>query len=95
MTTMTDIRARVCERFGLTIEEMKSAKRDWRISHPRQVALYLSSTLAGRSRSRVASFFGMRNHTTVLHACRQIEKRRSEDLRLAADILALERELSA
>jgi chromosomal replication initiator protein len=53
-------------------------------SHPRQVAMVLSARLTEHSIKRIGFFFGWRDHTTVLHAFRAVEKRRSSDPKLHA-----------
>jgi len=80
-----DIQKAVAEKYGISVELMKSEKRSSRIVLPRQVAIYLSRELTGKSLVEIGKNFGGRDHTTVLHACRKIEKQMKEkrDLRIA------------
>src|SRR3546814_8058628 len=65
---------------------MTSARRAGRGARTRQVAMYLSKQLTPRSLPEIVRRFGGRDHTTVIHAVRQIEKLRQSDAELDADI---------
>ena len=55
--------------------------------------MYLAKTLTLRSLPEIGRRFGGRDHTTVIHAVRQIEKLRAADAELDADIRLLTRQL--
>ena len=55
---------------------MHSEKRSRAVARPRQVAMALAKELTQLSLPEIGSNFGGRDHTTVLHACRQIAKLR-------------------
>ena len=61
----------------------------------RQVAMYLSKQLTPRSLPEIGRRFGGRDHTTVIHAVRQIEKLRALDPELDSDIRLLTRQLES
>ena len=65
------IQETVSERFGLTVNELCSAKRSQAIVYPRQVAMYLSRELTDSSLPKIGKEFGGRDHTTVIHATRR------------------------
>jgi len=73
-SSVADIQKAVAEKFEISVELMKSEKRSSRVVLPRQVAIYLSRQLTDKSLVEVGRQFGGRDHTTVLHACRKIEK---------------------
>lgn len=73
--------------------EMTSARRAREVARPRQVAMYLSKQLTPKSLPDIGRRFGGRDHTTVIHAVRQIEKLRASDAELDADIRLLTRQL--
>ena len=79
-----DIQKAVAEDFSISVELMKSEKRSSRIVLPRQVAIYLSRDLTDKSLMEIGRHFGGRDHTTVLHACRKIERllKENEDLKM-------------
>ena len=68
-----DIKAQVCAHYGLQLSDMVSDKRAFRISHPRQVAMYLCRALTDRSYPQIARHFGYRHHTTILSGVRVVE----------------------
>jgi len=57
--------------------------------------MYLSKQLTPRSLPEIGRRFGGRDHTTVIHAVRQIEKLRALDAELDADIRLLTRQLES
>jgi len=73
------IQETVSERFGMTINELCSAKRSQAIAYPRQVAMYLSRALTDSSLPKIGKEFGGRDHTTVMHANAKIEGLIRED----------------
>lgn len=93
--TMASIKAAVAERFEIDPREMVSARRSFEVSHPRQIAMYISKRLTPCSMPAIGRAFGDRDHTTVIHACRQVKKRRADDPELDHKIATLERELKA
>jgi chromosomal replication initiator protein len=73
------IQETVSERFGMTVNELVSAKRSQSIAYPRQVAMYLSRALTDSSLPKIGKEFGGRDHTTVMHANAKIEGMIRED----------------
>ncbi|MBW3593596.1 MAG: chromosomal replication initiator protein DnaA, partial [Actinobacteria bacterium] len=60
--------------FGVSREALLAADRRPRVAFARQVAMYLARELTGESLPSIGREFGGRNHTTVLHACRRVER---------------------
>lgn len=79
---IAEIQAAAGARFGVSVEELLSSKRGAQVTLARQVAMYLARELTGQSLPAVARQFGGRDHTTVLHACRRVSARISEDASL-------------
>jgi chromosomal replication initiator protein len=73
------IQETVSDRFGLSVNELCSAKRSQSIAYPRQVAMYLSRALTDSSLPKIGKEFGGRDHTTVMHANAKIEGMIRED----------------
>ena len=71
MTTIHEIERTVCQRFHLTVEEMRGPCRLRKIARPRQMAMYLCREMTGASLPQIGRHF-RRDHTTVLHAQRKI-----------------------
>ena len=74
-----------CGALALDQADLTSAKRGRQVVYARQVAMYLSKQLTPRSLPEIGRRFGGRDHTTVIHAVRQIEKLRASDAELDAD----------
>lgn len=91
--SVDEIKGRVSNHFHIRVAEMVSARRSRDVARPRQVAMYLSKQLTPRSLPEIGRMFGGRDHTTVIHAIRQIEKLRGMDPELDSDVRRLEREL--
>ncbi len=87
--TLAEIRAATCEQFGVTDDALASADRRANITWPRHVAMYLSRELTGESLPAIGRYFGGRDHTTVLHACRRTAQRMARDQAAHADVTAL------
>ncbi len=62
------------QHFNVTPEEIIAKKRTQHIALVRQAAMYLCRELTDLSLPRIGEEFGGRDHTTVLHACKKIEK---------------------
>jgi len=72
------IQKKVSEYFNISQEDMKAKKRTQTLAYPRQIAMYLSRDLTSLSLPEIGSYFGGRDHTTVIHACNKIEKELKE-----------------
>jgi chromosomal replication initiator protein len=77
--SLTEIRELACEQFELTAEELISSSRVARIAWPRQVAMFLARELTDESLPAIGRYFGGRDHSTVLHACRRAGERIDTD----------------
>ncbi|MGI8705732.1 MAG: chromosomal replication initiator protein DnaA [Sphingomicrobium sp.] len=91
--SIDEIQTQVAEHYRIRKAEMTSARRAREVARPRQVAMYLSKQLTPKSLPDIGRRFGGRDHTTVIHAVRQIEKLRACDSELDADIRLLTRQL--
>lgn len=72
----------VCDYFKITIEDIKGKKRSQNINYPRQVAIYLCRTLAHESFPKIGTYFGGRDHSTIMSSYRKIEKDLKENEQL-------------
>ncbi len=72
--TAKGIQAAVADYFNIETTDLVSQKRTKELVHPRQIAMYLCRELTQMSYSNIAQTFNRGNHTTVIHACKQIEK---------------------
>ena len=56
----------VCEYFKITLDDLKGKKRTQNINYPRQVAIYLCRELAKESFPKIGTYFGGRDHSTIM-----------------------------
>lgn len=88
--TMAVILADVARHYGLTIEELKSPSRAYRISHPRQEAMWLMRQQLrpdGSSRysyPQIGRFLGGRDHCTVIRGIRSLLARQAAETQARA-----------
>ena len=64
----------VAKYFGIDIKDIKKKKKSNDIVFPRQIAMYLCRNIANASFPKIGDEFGKRDHTTVMHAVKKIEK---------------------
>ena len=93
MTTIAQIQRAVAEHYGVTVLEMRSARQTRAILTPRHVAMYLARHLTQHSLPAIARQFGDRDHTTVMHAERKIDRCRQNNRALADDLFDIEARL--
>ncbi len=74
LITVDFIQRCVAEEFGITLQDFKSKKRNKNIVLPRQVAMYLSREMTDLSFPEIGSYFGGKDHTTVLHSYSKIKE---------------------
>ncbi|PYJ94332.1 MAG: chromosomal replication initiator protein DnaA [Verrucomicrobia bacterium] len=76
--TIEQIQRRVAEHFDVRLADMTSKRRPASIAFPRQVAMYLARELTKASLNEIGDAFGGRDHGTVLHACKLVKRRMTE-----------------
>ena len=69
----------VCKYFNITDKDLKSTQRSNDITYPRQIGMYLCRILTNESFPKIGDAFGKRDHTTVMHAFKKIEKEIKEN----------------
>lgn len=85
--TAEHIIARVCEKFGMTREQLTAGTRKREIAEPRQVAMYLLRSL-GLSYAHIGSIFN-KDHSTVVYATKHIENLLSYDREFKSKVRGL------
>lgn len=68
------IKETVSKYFSIEKDDLSGNKRSNDIAFPRQIAMYLCREIANMSYPQIGIDFGGRDHSTVMHACRKIEK---------------------
>lgn len=87
--TIENIQKTVADYYKIKVAEMYSKKRTRNLARPRQVAMSLARELTDHSFPEIGEAFGGRHHTTVIHACDEIDKLRQNDPNLGRDIAFL------
>lgn len=72
--TVEKIQMHVAEYFKISVEDLKSKKRNRSVSYPRAIAMYLSRILTEETYPRIGLEFGGKDHSTVIHAFEKISK---------------------
>lgn len=72
----------VCEYYNVDEKDIRSRKKSKDIVFPRQVAMFIIRDMIGLSYTKIAEFFGKKDHTTVMHA----EEKIAKDMRASANI---------
>lgn len=92
--SIVNIQKTVADYYGLQVKDLLSKRRTRSLARPRQVAMALSKELTEHSLPEIGDAFAGRDHTTVLHACRQIRTLMETDGKLREDWDKLIRKLS-
>ncbi|MDR2871837.1 MAG: chromosomal replication initiator protein DnaA [Xanthomonadaceae bacterium] len=91
---ISNIQKTVADYYGLQVKDLLSKRRTRSLARPRQMAMALTKELTEHSLPEIGDAFSGRDHTTVLHACRQIKTLMETDGKLREDWDKLIRKLS-
>ena len=92
--TVEGIQKTICDFYNIKIGDLKAKRRTKNIAIPRQVAMYLCRKHTESSFPAIGDKFGGRDHSTVIHASKTIEKKLKEDSYMQTTIEKLERNLN-
>ena len=84
--TIDLIQTIVCQFFKISKNEMLSARRSRYLVRPRQTAIYLTKILTSKSLPEIGKEFANRDHTTIIHSVKTIEKLMKEDNELRGNL---------
>ncbi len=93
IVSMDDIQEMVGARFHVKISDLKSRRRSKTLVHPRQIAMYLCRELTDSSYPEIGRQFGGKDHTTIIHACKQVIKAKDSDSALSATLDSLKEQI--
>lgn len=92
--TLDAVQEAVAAKFHIKVADMKSKRRTRALVYPRQIAMCLCREITQQSYPEIARHFGGKDHTTIMHACRQIEKARQTDPGLQGMMEELKRQIT-
>jgi len=84
--SVENIQKTVAEYYKIKIADILSKKRSRNFSRPRQIAMSLTRELTNLSFPEIGEAFGGRHHTTIMHACDEIENKRLKDQNIGQDL---------
>jgi chromosomal replication initiator protein len=92
--TVENIQKTICDYFNIRLGDLKAKRRTQNIALPRQVAMYLCRKYTETSFPAIGDKFGGRDHSTVIHASKTIERKIKEDPHMQKTIEKLEQNLN-
>ena len=91
--TIDLIQTVVCKYFKISKNEMLSSRRSRYLVRPRQTAIYLTKILTSKSLPEIGREFSNRDHTTIIHSVKTIEKIKEKDLEMVENINKLKNQI--
>tara|TARA_B100000029_G_scaffold469897_1_gene508221 strand:+ start:124 stop:1560 length:1437 start_codon:yes stop_codon:yes gene_type:complete len=91
--TIDLIQSIVCKFFKISKNEMLSSRRSRYLVRPRQTAIYLTKILTSKSLPEIGREFSNRDHTTIIHSVKTIEKLSAQDSELQKNIENLKNQI--
>ncbi len=91
--TIDLIQTLVCKYFKISKNEMLSSRRSRYLVRPRQTAIYLTKLLTSKSLPEIGREFSNRDHTTIIHSVRTIEKIKEKDHEMVDNINKLKNQI--
>ena len=93
IVTIDLIQSTVCKFFKISKNEMLSSRRSRYLVRPRQTAIYLTKILTSKSLPEIGREFSNRDHTTIIHSVKTIEKLKENDLEMTNNINKLKNKI--
>lgn len=93
-TTVDEVIKKICAEFNIRETALVGKGRPQDVALARQVAMYLARELTGASLVSIGLHFAGRDHSTVIHACRTIDKKMEEDPVFRARVDTIYKELA-
>jgi chromosomal replication initiator protein len=88
--TVEAILSAVAKHFRLKAQDFKSTSRTQAVAVPRQIAMYLIRKYTGIGFKEVGVYFGGKDHTTIMHACKKIENALETDRSITDAVEAIQ-----
>ena len=89
LITIEQIQKITANYYKIRVSDILSTKRDKKNTLPRHMAMALCKDLTNNSLPSIGDGFGGRDHTTVLHANKKIQRLRKEDSQVEQDYISI------
>lgn len=76
----------VCRHYDITEDDIRGSKKSRDVAYPRQIAMYIMRDITDMSYTKIAEYFGKKDHTTIMYAGEKIKTKLKEDPSLKRDI---------
>lgn len=93
--SIESIQKEVANYCGLRVQDLKSVRKQKNIALPRQIAMYIARRYTGASYPEIGEKFGGKDHSTVIHAVKKIEKNLGKDISLTNTVKTLSRNIES
>ena len=91
--TIDLIQTLVCKFYKISKNEMLSSRRSRYLARPRQIAIYLTKILTSKSLPEIGREFSNRDHTTIIHSVKTVEKLKEKDSEIEENINKLKNQI--
>jgi chromosomal replication initiator protein len=88
--SLEDIMNTTAGYFNISMSDLLSNKKNRVYSYPRQLAMYLARKLTNLSFKEIGNSFNHKDHSTVIHALRKVEKQKDENKDVQKDLSKIE-----
>ena len=89
LLSIAQVAAVVADHAGVSVNDLKSARREKQVAAARHIAIYLARALTRHSFPTIGRWFGDRDHTTAQHAARRVASQMTSDPELADHVNGL------
>ncbi|MBN1882719.1 MAG: chromosomal replication initiator protein DnaA [Deltaproteobacteria bacterium] len=91
--SIENIQKIVAKYYKLKVSDLKSQKRLKAVAEPRQIAMYLCKKINKASYPEIGKRFGGKDHSTVIHAVKKVERKINEDKQFRHNIFSIENQI--
>ena len=92
--SLNQISAMVAKTYKLTEKQLAGKTRTMELVNARHIAMFLCRELTSSSLISIGNFFGKRDHSTVIHACKTVEEKIANDAGFAKNIQNIKNKLT-
>ena len=92
--SLNQISSTVAKTYTLTDKQLVGKKRTMELVSARHIAMFLCRELTSSSLISIGAYFGKRDHSTVIHACKMVEEKMNKDAGFATNVKNIKNELT-